>query len=324
MAELNKTNLIVNYLPQSLTDEEFHALFAKVGTLTASKIIRDRNTGYSYGYGFVDYASEDDAQKAIDALNGLQLQHKRIKVAHSRQGENIKGANLYIRNLPKAAREDEVRRVFCEYGDIVQVRVLTEPASGMSKGVGFVLYSTHEQAEHAIKMLDGKTPPGYAQSLNVKFAEDNKSQARINPSVDANAAFGMAGIAGGFDGCSGNTEEFVRFNGGGPLKSQFRNLFNPLTAGIPSSSGVLPVEKPGYVLFVYNIGPDADEYAIWQLFSPFGQVQKVNVIKDFQKKQGKGYGFVMMLNYEDAVNAIQNLNGFSFYESKPLQVSFKT
>jgi RNA recognition motif-containing protein len=161
MASLNKTNLIVNYLPQNLTDEEFRALFSKFGNVTASKVVRDRATGYSYGFGFIDYATEEEAERAIAGLNGTQLQHKRLKVAFSRQGDNIKGANLYIRNLPRMATVAEVERAYAPYGDIIQTRVLADTSTGESKGVGFVLFSTKEQAERAMIATDGKPLPGH-------------------------------------------------------------------------------------------------------------------------------------------------------------------
>jgi protein sex-lethal len=59
-------------------------------------------TGYSYGFGFVNYTSEDDALRAITTLNGLQVQNKRIKVSYARpSSEDIKDTNLYITNLPR-------------------------------------------------------------------------------------------------------------------------------------------------------------------------------------------------------------------------------
>lgn len=69
----NKTNLIVNYLPQSMSDEEFNKLFSEIGTVSNSKIIRNKATNYSYGFGFVDYATAEDAAAAIEKLNGYQV-----------------------------------------------------------------------------------------------------------------------------------------------------------------------------------------------------------------------------------------------------------
>jgi len=101
--------------------------------------------------------------------------------------------------------------------------------------------------------------------------------------------------------------------------------FSAATGSQMSSGGPnVNTSDKGYVLFVYNIGTDTDEYALFQLFSPYGAVQRVNVIRDFQKKQGKGYGFVTMVNYDEAVWAIQNLNGYALGGTKPLQVSFKS
>lgn len=340
---LNKTNLIVNYLPQNLTDDEFAMLFQKYGNVTASKVVRDRATGYSYGFGFIDYATEEEAERAVNGLNGSQLQHKRIKVAFSRQGDNIKGANLYIRNLPKTATIHDVEQAFSPYGTIVQTRVLTDHSTGQSKGVGFVLYSTKEEAEYARQNTDGFPLAGTTQPvLSVKFAEDNKNKmlASLHSfATAANAGFGGAAMAGGTAGNFSLAPGVSGFSvaGGGPMRNQTRMRYNPMgfggagggfSTGVGSPAASVPpnvgAADKGYALFVYNIGTDADEYALWQLFSPYGAVQRVNVIRDFQKKQGKGYGFVTMANYDEAVWAIQNLNGFLFAGNKPLQVSFKS
>jgi protein sex-lethal len=59
-------------------------------------------TGYSFGFGFVEYHKPEDAAKAILQLNNLPVQHKRIKVSYARPpGEDIKETNLYIQNIPR-------------------------------------------------------------------------------------------------------------------------------------------------------------------------------------------------------------------------------
>ena len=78
----SKTNLIVNYLPQTMTQEEIRSLFSSIGEVESCKLIRDKVTGQSLGYGFVNYQQADDANKAIQTLNGLRLQNKTIKVGN--------------------------------------------------------------------------------------------------------------------------------------------------------------------------------------------------------------------------------------------------
>jgi ELAV like protein 2/3/4 len=76
----SKTNLIVNYLPQTMTQEEVKSLFSSIGDVESCKLIRDKVTGQSLGYGFVNYHRAEDADKAINTFNGLRLQNKTIKV----------------------------------------------------------------------------------------------------------------------------------------------------------------------------------------------------------------------------------------------------
>ena len=65
-------------------------------------------TNYSYGYGFVEYENPDDADRAIEQLNGLQVHHKNIKVSFARApGQDIKNTNLYIVNLPRYIRMNQ-------------------------------------------------------------------------------------------------------------------------------------------------------------------------------------------------------------------------
>jgi len=89
-----------------------------------------------------------------------------------------------------------------------------------------------------------------------------------------------------------------------------------------SSSSNTSLNQTGWCIFVYNLAPDTEDSVLWQLFGPFGAVQSVKVIRDFTTAKCKGFGFVTMTNYEEALMAIQNLNGFTL-GNRVLQVSFK-
>ncbi|KAK3587191.1 hypothetical protein CHS0354_016887 [Potamilus streckersoni] len=314
----NKTNLIINYLPQTLTDEEFRSMFLSIGPIKSAKIVRDKATSYSYGFGFVDYEHEQDAQRAIDTLNGLQLQNKHIKVALSRPGgEVIKGANIYIRNLPKHYTEKEVIDLFCNYGNIVQARVLTDPQTNESKTVGFVLYDKKHEAELALKELNNKTPPGGALPLLLKFADDNSKKVRP-------PASNMSYYPPRYPQDIYHQIGAPRFPGG-PMRNSGSNRFryNPMAASHNQQGMGGQSNSDGQnILFVYNIGYDTTEKELWSLFSTYGTVLKCNVIWDSQKGQGKGYGFVTMSMWQEGMNAIQELNGYHF-KNGPITVSFK-
>lgn len=349
MAAINKKTLIVNYLPQSLTDVEFQTMFSSVGQLVSSKIVRERSTGYSYGFGFVEYATEMDAANAIQAMNGIQLQNKVIKVAYSRQGR-IKGANLYVRGLPMPCTAIELEQLFSPYGEIVQSRVLTDPNTGVSRGVGFVLFALREQAECAVAALNNVTPHGFPDPLVVQFAEDTAKKQHekraggavpINNPVQPQSLFPgyqfggyeYGGYPQGFGNNYGMTAPAAG-NFTGPVRNQMskQQRFNPMAkggrgggrggrqgaGGTGGKGGNL-----GHIIFAYNIGPNTSESQLWELFAAYGTVLKSDVIRDPATNAGRGYGFVTMPNYEEAQFAIQSLNGYC-YSTKPLQVSFKS
>lgn len=170
VANESKTNLIVNYLPQTMTQEEVRSLFASIGEVESCKLIRDKVTGQSLGYSFVNYHRVEDAEKAINTLNGLRLQNKTIKVSYARpSSESIKGANLYVSGLPKNMSQIDLESLFAPFGRIITSRILcdsfqpfVDPTSGvtdpssMSKGVGFIRFDQRLEAERAISALNGK------------------------------------------------------------------------------------------------------------------------------------------------------------------------
>jgi RNA recognition motif-containing protein len=72
--------LYVGNLPYSATDQSVREAFSKAGTVDSVSIISDRDTGQSKGFGFVEMASDAEAQAAIQQLNGTTLEGRQIKV----------------------------------------------------------------------------------------------------------------------------------------------------------------------------------------------------------------------------------------------------
>jgi RNA recognition motif-containing protein len=85
------TKLYVGGLPYSTTEQQLSELFAPQGSVTSAKVITDKFTGQSRGFGFVEMSTEDEAQKAIAALNGTQLDGRTMTVNEAKPQEKRTG-----------------------------------------------------------------------------------------------------------------------------------------------------------------------------------------------------------------------------------------
>jgi RNA recognition motif-containing protein len=79
--------IYVGNLPFSATNESLSQMFSTYGTVDSSKIVMDRDTGRSKGFGFVEMASDDEGQTAIDKLNGTDYEGRSLTVNEARPME---------------------------------------------------------------------------------------------------------------------------------------------------------------------------------------------------------------------------------------------
>ena len=79
--------LYVGNLSYSTTDQELQELFAQHGTVQSANVVTDRYTGRSRGFGFVEMGSGEEAQQAIEALNGTDFQGRNLVVNEARPKE---------------------------------------------------------------------------------------------------------------------------------------------------------------------------------------------------------------------------------------------
>jgi len=76
--------LYVGNLSYKVTEDDLKDLFGEFGSVTEINLITDRATGRSRGFGFVEFSSGDEADKAINSLNGKMLQDRKITVSEAR------------------------------------------------------------------------------------------------------------------------------------------------------------------------------------------------------------------------------------------------
>ncbi|MEQ2229560.1 Polyadenylate-binding protein 4, partial [Ilyodon furcidens] len=136
------------------------------------KVMAD-SSGKSRGFGFVSFEKHEDANKAVEEMNGTELNGKTVFVGRAqkkmerqaelkRKFEQLKqerisryqGVNLYIKNLDDTIDDEKLRKEFSPFGSITSAKVMLE--EGRSKGFGFVCFSSPEEATKAVTEMNGR------------------------------------------------------------------------------------------------------------------------------------------------------------------------
>ena len=80
-------NLYVGNLPYSLSEQDLEQVFAEIGSVVSAKIITDKYSGQSKGFGFIEMSSDDEAQQAISQINGKEVSGRKLIVneAHEKK-----------------------------------------------------------------------------------------------------------------------------------------------------------------------------------------------------------------------------------------------
>lgn len=81
-------NLFIGSLAYATNDDGLKAFFETIGPVASARVITDRETGRSKGFGFVEFENDDDNQKAVDQLNGKDLDGRPINVSLARPKED--------------------------------------------------------------------------------------------------------------------------------------------------------------------------------------------------------------------------------------------
>lgn len=90
---MQKQNLFIGSLAYATTDDGLKAFFEAIGPVASARVITDRETGRSKGFGFVEFENEADNQKAVDELNGKELDGRAINVSLARPKEDRPRSN---------------------------------------------------------------------------------------------------------------------------------------------------------------------------------------------------------------------------------------
>lgn len=155
-------NVFIKNLDRSIDNKALYDTFSAFGDILSCKIVSDEHG--SRGYGFVHFETEEAARNAIEKVNGMLLNGKKVFVGRFMNrrerlevlGDKMKKFNnIYVKNFGEDIDDVKLMEMFEPYGKIISAKVMKDDNSGKSRGFGFISFEDPEAAEKAVENLNG-------------------------------------------------------------------------------------------------------------------------------------------------------------------------
>ncbi|XP_076338779.1 polyadenylate-binding protein 1A-like isoform X1 [Tachypleus tridentatus] len=160
-------NVFIKNLDKSIDNKAMYDTFSAFGNILSCKVATDEE-GNSKGYGFVHFETEEAANNAIQKVNGMLLNGKKVfvgKFIPHNEREKLMGekarrfTNVYVKNFGDDLDDEKLREFFEKYGKITSAKVMSDN-EGKSRGFGFVSFEDPESAERAVDDMNTKEMNG--------------------------------------------------------------------------------------------------------------------------------------------------------------------
>jgi len=286
-------NVFIKNLDKSIDNKAMYDTFSAFGNILSCKVAQDGD-GSSKGYGFVHFETEEAAMNAIQKVNGMLLNEKKVfvgrfvprKEREKELGEKAKKfTNVYIKNFGDDLSDDKLKEMFTKFGKITSYKVVRDDKanssgdtadmgevlvddSGKAKGFGFVSFEDSESAEKAVDELNG-------QEIGGKTLYVGRAQKKAERQAELKKKFEQ-------------------------LKMERLNRYQ------------------GVNLYVKNLDDSIDDERLRKEFTPYGTITSARVM--CEEGRSKGFGFVCFSSPEEATKAVTEMNG-RIIVAKPLYVA---
>ncbi|XP_057503103.1 polyadenylate-binding protein RBP47-like isoform X2 [Actinidia eriantha] len=257
---------------QNWMDEDYlHSCFASTGEVATIKVIRNKQTGLSEGYGFVEFFSHAAADKILQNYTGKAMPNTelpfRLNWATFSMGDkrsnNVSDLSIFVGDLASDVTDSLLHETFAsKYPSVKAAKVVIDVNTGCSKGYGFV-----------------------------RFGDENE---RSQAMTDMNGVY-----------CSSRP---MRIGAATPRKSsgyqqQYSSQGGYVSSGASAQGSQSDGDYTNTTIFVGGLGPNVKDEDLRQPFSQYGEIVSVKI------PVRRGCGFVQFANRNNAEEALQKLNG---------------
>lgn len=311
-------NIFVKNLHESIDNKQLYDTFSLFGNILSCKVVIDRETGMSKGYGYVHYETAEAANAAIEKLDGMLIDGQEVQVGHFMRRNDRPDVNswtnCYIKNIPLEWDDGRLRAEFEQFGEVISASI----AQGVPK---------HKKEPSSFKD-DGVTPEEDSADPESKENEDSneKSEGLVSlgygfvnfaehePAAAAVEALNGKKFATNIDGEETEQELYV----GRAQKKAERE--RELRAKFEAEKIDRISKFQGVNLYVKNLDDSVSDDLLRDEFSSMGTITSARVMKDMKDGRSRGFGFVCFSTPEEATRAVNEMNG-KLIANKPIFVA---
>ncbi|RYR38542.1 hypothetical protein Ahy_A09g043591 isoform B [Arachis hypogaea] len=304
---MEQRKLVVLGIPWDVDTEGLREYMSKYGELEDCIVMKERSTGRSRGFGYVTFASVDDAKDVLSGEHVLGNRMLEVKVATPKEEMRApakKVTRIFVARIPQSVTEASFRSHFEKYGDITDLYMPKDQGSKMHRGIGFITFAsadllfecsgkdvsvtireifcladsveslmaeTHELGGSTV-VVDRATPKAriFIKMSNLKCDDDFKPVGRMPQ--------------GGYGAYNAYISAATRYAAlGAPTLYDHPG---PVYGRGEPSRGI------GKKIFVGRLPPEATSEDLRQYFGRFGRILDVYVPRDPKRSGHRGFGFI--------------------------------
>ncbi|XP_057858065.1 uncharacterized protein LOC131067145 isoform X1 [Cryptomeria japonica] len=299
----------------------------------------DGEEGYEEAEGEEDEGNYEDAEAGEDELEEDVEQHEIEMPAVVQERRRKKELEVFVGGLDKDAVEEDLRKVFAQVGDVVEVRLLRNPLTNKNKGFAFVGFATTEEAKRAVAELKNVSIRG--KRVGVAPSEDNDTlflgnicktwtKEAVKKRLKDYGVEGLEEIT-----LVGDTQNeglsrgfaFLEFGTHMDAMNAYKRLQKPdVIFGGDRTAKVAfaePLREPDAEVmaqvksvFVDGLPQFWDEDRVKEHLKTFGEIEKVVLSRNMPTAKRRDFGFVNFASHEQALACIEGLNNTMIIEGE--------
>ncbi|KAH1223769.1 Heterogeneous nuclear ribonucleoprotein 1 [Glycine soja] len=279
---MEQRKLVVLGIPWDVDTEGLREYMSKFGELEDCIVMKERSTGRSRGFGYVTFASVDDAKEVLSSEHIIGNRTLEVKVATPKEEMRApvkKVTRIFVARIPQSVTEATFRSHFEKYGEITDLYMPKDQGSKMHRGIGFITFAsadsvenlmseTHELGGSAV-VVDRATPKARD--------DDFKPMGRMPPPPPPPPQGGGYGA----------------YNAYISAATRYAALGAPTLYDHPGPIyGRGDARRTSKKIFVGRLPPEATSDDLRQYFGRFGRILDVYVPRDPKRAGHRGFGFV--------------------------------